>query len=305
MIPNIVGAHPLAEEWPIREDVLEEITDSIRLNGQRHPIVVTPGGLIVDGRTRYQACLALGIHPDVVVYGGDDILEYVLDANAGRRHESAGVRALIVARSLISAGRREGGKFAYGEVRNGKSFTKSFQVQVSNAASIIDYAPELADEVISKSLSFDAAYREAESRRDAERDLKEREQQLADEEEAAREHLTNTAPEYLDRFKTARQALAAWEDDNKREAAEIRQQRANAEREAAELRKARTDLYTGIARALQTISGYGGYGSIDKLMADYDPSLISPTSMAVVFSKEKLAEAANFINMLTEWEAHK
>lgn len=300
MIPNIVGAHPLAEEWPIREDVLEEITDSIRLNGQRHPIVVTPGGLIVDGRTRYQACLALGIHPDVVVYGGDDILEYVLDANAGRRHESAGVRALIVARSLISAGRREGGKFAYGEVRNGKSFTKSFQVQVSNAASIIDYAPELADEVISKSLSFDAAYREAESRRDSERSLLEEQERIAAEDEAYREHLESVAPEYLDKYKTARQAFAAWEDDNREAAAKER--RAKSEREAAEARR-RKDLSHTFTTIFETFMSVGSYTApIEKIMADYHPSLLAPPKLARYGEVEHIEKGIKFLTDYIEWK---
>lgn len=300
MIPNIVGAHPLAEEWPIREDVLEEITDSIRLNGQRHPITITPEGLIVDGRTRYQACLALGIHPDVVVYAGDDILEYVLDANAGRRHESAGVRALIVARSLISAGRREGGKFAYGEVRNGKSFTKSFQVQVSNAASIIDYAPELADQVISKSLSFDAALREAESRRDAERDLMEEQERIGTEDEAYREHLEQVAPEYLTQYKTARIAFAAWEGDNEREAAKARREKN--EREAAEARR-RKDLSHTFTRIFETFMAVGSNTApIEKIMAEFHPSLLHPPKLARYGEVEHIEKGIKFLTDYIEWK---
>ena len=50
---TITGVHPYADKFPmLPEPELAELAESIRANGLRNPIVLTPDGLILDGRNR-------------------------------------------------------------------------------------------------------------------------------------------------------------------------------------------------------------------------------------------------------------
>ena len=53
---TITGVHPYADKFPmLPEPELAELAESIRANGLRNPIVLTPDGLILDGRNRAAA----------------------------------------------------------------------------------------------------------------------------------------------------------------------------------------------------------------------------------------------------------
>lgn len=165
---SALKAHPLAEIWPIFPDVLEEVTESIRENGLRQPVVLDVDGQIIDGRTRYAACEALGIEPETVVYEGADVLEYIRDANASRRHVSTGARAMIVAQMMVKDGRRKDGKWTQGSLSSEKSQnSKTMQTYMTRAGVILDWIPESAESVIAGTLNIDLAYQQAKDARNA------------------------------------------------------------------------------------------------------------------------------------------
>lgn len=113
----IQGVHPYADKFPMLPDAeLEELAESIKQNGQRQPIVLTEDGLIIDGRNRAKACEMVNVEPEVTVYEGDDLAEYVIDSNTSRRHMSTGARAMATALVLSDDGRRENGRWKRGSV---------------------------------------------------------------------------------------------------------------------------------------------------------------------------------------------
>ena len=165
---SLLKAHPLAEIWPIFPDVLEEVTESIRENGLRQPVVLDVDGQIIDGRTRYAACEALGIEPETVVYEGADVLEYIRDANASRRHVSTGARAMIVAQMMVKDGRRKDGQWAQGSLASSPNLeNSSMRHRLAESGVILDWKPELAEAVINGDLRLDLAYQQAKDARNA------------------------------------------------------------------------------------------------------------------------------------------
>jgi N6-adenosine-specific RNA methylase IME4 len=86
--------HPAAEVFPMLDDVrLAELTESIKQNGVRHPIVICEG-MVLDGRNRYVACTRLGITPPTETFSGDP-WAYAWDANGQRRDLKTDQRYLI------------------------------------------------------------------------------------------------------------------------------------------------------------------------------------------------------------------
>ncbi len=61
---------------------LQELIRDIRQNGLTNPIVITANFEILDGRARYDACIASGVEPRFVVYHGDDPIGVVDSLNA-------------------------------------------------------------------------------------------------------------------------------------------------------------------------------------------------------------------------------
>jgi hypothetical protein len=94
--------HPYADSWPMSapEDV-EALAASIAANGQRFPIVLDPGGCLVDGRNRLAACTIAGVEPWFVVDESlttqDAIVALIWDVNGERRDVSKGQKAMLAA----------------------------------------------------------------------------------------------------------------------------------------------------------------------------------------------------------------
>ncbi|MCY4056658.1 MAG: ParB/RepB/Spo0J family partition protein [Gammaproteobacteria bacterium] len=91
--------HPLAALFPpMQDDEFLALCESIRLHGQREPVLVW-NGRILDGAHRTRACLRLGITPKTEQFKGDadDAQAMVLDLNLHRRHLSTSQRAMIAA----------------------------------------------------------------------------------------------------------------------------------------------------------------------------------------------------------------
>ena len=166
---TITGVHPYADKFPmLPEPELAELAESIRANGLRNPIVLTPDGLILDGRNRAAACERVGVDPDTTVYEGGDLAEYVIDCNTSRRHMTTGARAMATALVLAADGRRRNGRWQYGHL-DSKDLGKSVAELVRQAGIILDHIPDLAESVVTGDVALDAAHRRACEARDAER----------------------------------------------------------------------------------------------------------------------------------------
>jgi hypothetical protein len=77
----------------------EQLKHSIREYGQQTPIIVTPNMEILDGRNRYKACIAIGMHPSQIkatVYDGPlDASTLFLIENIHRRQLSPSQLACV------------------------------------------------------------------------------------------------------------------------------------------------------------------------------------------------------------------
>jgi hypothetical protein len=101
---EIVGTHPYADEFPMAsEDELEDLATSISTVGLIHPIVVTPDGLVLDGRNRLEACNRVQVEARTEVREGsdDDYKEFVIGVNTTGRRESMTVQIAAAAAALI------------------------------------------------------------------------------------------------------------------------------------------------------------------------------------------------------------
>lgn len=85
---GVLEPHPLAELFPAPSEAdYDRLLGDIREHGLLDPIEVYEGK-ILDGRTRYRACVQLGIEPKIEEWVGNSVspLEYVVAKNLHRRH---------------------------------------------------------------------------------------------------------------------------------------------------------------------------------------------------------------------------
>jgi len=189
---TIKAIHPVADLFPYLDgDEYSDLVASIREHGQ-HTAVVVHDGVLLDGRNRLRACVDAGVKPLAAEYTGDDTDSYALSVNIDRRHLSKGQRAMIAAKSLGNLTTREAASKA------GMS-----NERISKASTVIQYAPELVESVISGAQSLDDAYGEARQRKQA---------QQSSEDEAKRaikrlDVLKNTAPELAEQVTEERMSL--------------------------------------------------------------------------------------------------
>lgn len=257
-------AHPFADKFPLLpEEDLQELTESIRAHGLRQPIVLDESGRILDGRNRYRACQQAGIKPDYVTYTGNDLAEYVIDCNTTRRHMSVGARAMATALILEEAGR------TYGAITQGKlsGINSSVRVAISRARKIIDYAPNLVDDVINDQIGIREAYEQAreieasrEAEKIAERNRRKAETEQARQEQARQQRLyseleTQNATQYLTYIEKGEMdiptAYAAWMEATR---AEREQQQA--------LTHSRMVTMQAIQDGLNTFAGGAAYADV-------------------------------------------
>lgn len=92
-----LNQHPLSAAFPQMTKLeLADLTNDIRANGQRYPIVLLEGQ-IIDGWHRYQACLEVGSVPLVESFpSGMDPVAYVQSMNLQRRSLDRSQRAAAV-----------------------------------------------------------------------------------------------------------------------------------------------------------------------------------------------------------------
>jgi len=91
---NKLKFHPAADSFPLMDGKrFMELCEDIKEHNQREPITIQDG-MILDGRNRYNACIALGIEPITKSFAGDP-WAYVWSLNGERRDLVAEQRYLI------------------------------------------------------------------------------------------------------------------------------------------------------------------------------------------------------------------
>lgn len=140
---STIAFHALAELFPLMEGAeLDELTRSIKENGQRDPIILLDNA-ILDGRNRYRACLAAAVEPRFKEFEDGDPLRFVVDRNLHRRHLNESQRAMVAAR-LANIQR--------GEVGGGHEKADT-QISISEAAKLLNVSPHIVSDaktIISK-----------------------------------------------------------------------------------------------------------------------------------------------------------
>lgn len=306
---DIKGNHPYADAWPMfGTDDLADLAEDIAANGLLDPIVVDGDGLILDGRNRYAACEKAGVDPTFTVFDGDDPLGYVLSVNGQRRHQSKGSRAASWALTMLEAEERAKGRWTYGAVDSQNS--GKAEAEMRRLAGIIaDHAPDLLYTVRDDELSLNAAYEAACDARDAERQKLAEQERIAADEADAKAFIESSAPD-LGRlvgvgdgypYQTYAEARAIWEQRHREEAERLRREKAEKEKKERDERRARSDLYTGIARNIEVFATYGRYPDIESVMDEYDPAELGTPRDAASFEPPTLADAKQFIDRLIEW----
>ena len=155
-------AHPYADAWPMLQgDDLADLAADIAENGLRDPVVLYRG-MILDGRNRHAACQQVGAAVNFTDFDGDDdaALAFVQSANNTRRHQSKGSLAASWALSMLAAGKRSDGRWAYG-VAKGNDRNNLNRKDQAQLGVIADHAQDLLNAVRDDTLSLNAAYDQA------------------------------------------------------------------------------------------------------------------------------------------------
>jgi hypothetical protein len=100
-LENSVDFHEVCLAFPLMDDdAFREFCEDIKANGLRNEIV-TYQGKIIDGRNRYNACLAVGVEPITREWDGKgSLVAYVVSMNLRRRHLDASQRANLAAKLM-------------------------------------------------------------------------------------------------------------------------------------------------------------------------------------------------------------
>lgn len=305
------GVHPYAATFPMLPDAeLDELAASIVSNGLRSPVVVTPGGEVLDGRNRVEACRRAGVEPDTVVYEGGDLAEYVIDCNVTRRNMSTGARAMATALVLAADGRRGDGRWKRGTVvgsHESVTTDRSWQQRMIEAGVILDHAPDLAEQVVSGDLALDGAFRQAQERQKAERDRLDAAEREQAEEDEARAFVTDHAPDLAEQvgdgkpFRTFTEARDVWNRRNREEAERLRAERAAVARREQERLDGLRHTYKRMADALLTTRSWGQHPEPLKVMDDFDPALLPSPQDAREFTPDSINSGLRFLTALAEW----
>ncbi|MFC4693513.1 ParB/RepB/Spo0J family partition protein [Geodermatophilus arenarius] len=290
----IAGVHPYAEQFPmLTDDELADLAESIRANGLRQPIVVTPDGLVLDGRNRWAACQRAGVKPATMVYEGDPA-DCVIDANVRRRHMTTGARAMSAALVLAAAGRRRDGRWI-GWSRTSQTSGRSSgeREALRQAGVVLDYAPDLAAPVVSGEVTLNAAYERAQRARGSRR--------LRDDEDAARAHLEEHAPELVELVADGTHGSyreVAWA------ALLIEDERAGAARSERDHQQQSKRTYAHLAGTVRFLAQLdAALGGVNRVMDAYDPAALDATAGAdpAGLEPDSLRRASHFLAQLAEW----
>ena len=109
--------HPLSAIWPdMDEPVFRALVADVKRNGVLHPVVLYEGE-VLDGWNRYQAARGALVKCPFTTYEGSYPMEYVIAANAQRRHVSALQRAgCVLATVGMWRGEENSGGYSHKEL---------------------------------------------------------------------------------------------------------------------------------------------------------------------------------------------
>lgn len=248
----VAGNHPYADEFPMAStEELDELAASIATVGLIHPIVLTPQGLVLDGRNRLAACEKAGVEPTFETRDGDDddYKEFVIGANTTGRRESMTVQIAAASVALVLGhDRRKNGRWKYGSNPELSEFrqTSTYREPIAQAGLVLDelgpaHLREVRDGEASLNAKYEQARRHKDEREQAEARKVEAERQAEQREQRAREFFDSDpdAQAWLDAkpagtFGNMRAAFAAIQEERE----EIRQaEQARREAEEAEQRE--------------------------------------------------------------------
>jgi hypothetical protein len=152
--------HPVAAMFPMMSDEeLDDLAADIKAHGLIHPIVLDEEGTLIDGRNRLEACHRARVTPSYTTLDGRDPVMYILSSNVARRHMSKGQTAMAVAQANFFAAKK------FGDQQVLARAVGVSDAGLSKANTVREYAPDLADGVLTGSPSLDAAYDEARQRK--------------------------------------------------------------------------------------------------------------------------------------------
>ena len=170
--------HPVADLFPLMDDqAFKELTDDIKQNGLRSPIIIHEGALL-DGRNRKRVCDLIGIKP---VYKdwepkseGDTPLKFILSTNLVRRHLTESQRAMIAAdlanmpkyKHKADGSIDTSAQISQADAANRMNVSKS---SVKRAAKVKKKSPELAERVREGKVPVSKAERIAKAPEDVQR----------------------------------------------------------------------------------------------------------------------------------------
>lgn len=282
--------HPLAARWPLMpDDELAALAESIAADGLSHPLVLDDQGRLVDGRNRLEACRIAGVSPKYLTPRGLDTEEavrsYIGRVNAQRRNVSTGQKAMAVADDLAASGKRKNGRWQRGSINDGSRLSAEWAKAMERAGLVIDWRPDLTDQVIAGDVTLNAAAEQAEAARDvqARAEAEERRQaaQLAD----LQEHRPDLA------------ALVDAGDLPLEDALTIRDKETEAERKAeADRREAIRKTNVDFACAVVTLEHIGTHLDAAAFAATFESPLHT-------FTADQLrAAAGHLIGIADEWE---
>jgi hypothetical protein len=221
------GAHPVAELFPmLPDDELRELAEDVKQRGLLHPIVLDVEGRILDGRNRHAACLLVGVEPTFETFDGADPAGYALAVNLARRNLSTGARAIIAARAARLNGQ---------STRQAEGVANLQQGRVSQANVVLDWAPDLADAVVTRGMPFSAAVDQARTRK-----------QAATSEESKLAEIRTSYPELADRVSDEELTLTAA-------LVEVRERQAAERRDIEQAQRAAETIVTDTQTAVVTI----------------------------------------------------
>ena len=151
-VSEMKGVHPAADVWPMLVgDDLDALASDIAENGLQNPLVLTPDGLLLDGRNRLAACKMVDVAPTFETFDGEP-LAFIVSANLHRRHITKGQQAMCVAMMYPEPKR---GMHADPSPIKGLGFGK---MHLSRARTVLAADVHEAEKVRDGSLSLTAAY---------------------------------------------------------------------------------------------------------------------------------------------------
>jgi hypothetical protein len=186
--------HPYADLFPLMtEEELDSLAADVKACGLREPVLLFEGK-ILDGRNRHAACLRAGIKPQFRDFEGDDAaaLAYVESVNLQRRNMTPGQLAIVAARAWTLKTNGHGGNrrsSASTKRLNREEVARQYKisnVSLQHAKTLLEEAPDLADQVFTGRLRVAVAFEELQKRRE-ENARRERELQLLDKYDALRQ----------------------------------------------------------------------------------------------------------------------